>query len=140
MERDRREWQCDPSARMQNTLRMAVAQEVNAAVPINRYYRSLNEMYRVAGFCVEDKDYERAFIYYMRFVSLAVEELPKHKQYDGFSSVEKNKAEASLRDAVLKAEALKERLKKKYEEEAVIWAKRAEAAAAAAAALVLFVL
>ncbi|VDK81553.1 unnamed protein product [Litomosoides sigmodontis] len=77
-------------------------------------------MYRVAGFCIKDKDYERAFIYYMRFVSLAVEGLPKHKQYNGFSSAEKTKAEAVLRDAFMKAESLKEQLKQKYEEEAVL--------------------
>lgn len=41
------------------------------------YYRSLNEMYRVAGFCIEDKDYERAFIYYMRFVRFALNFFPQ---------------------------------------------------------------
>lgn len=56
--------------------------------------------------------------------SLAVEELPKHKQYEGFSSAEKSKAEASLRDAFMKAEDLKERLKKKYHEDALIWTKQ----------------
>ncbi|VDN04515.1 unnamed protein product [Thelazia callipaeda] len=109
---------CDPNLRMRRTLNMAVAQEVNQSIPINRYYRSLNEIYRVAGFCMEDKDYEKAFIYYMRFVSLSIDELPKHKQYKSFSSSEKIKAEATLRDALLKAELLKEQLKKKYEEEA----------------------
>ncbi|EJD74925.1 hypothetical protein LOAG_17833 [Loa loa] len=117
---------CDPNLRMRITLNMAATQEVSPAVPINRYYRSLNEMYRVAGFCIEDKDYERAFIYYMRFVSLAVEGLPKHKQYNGFSSAEKTKAEAVLRDAFVKAESLKERLKKTYEEEAVLAKQSAE--------------
>uniref|UniRef100_A0A915PBP6 MPN domain-containing protein n=1 Tax=Setaria digitata TaxID=48799 RepID=A0A915PBP6_9BILA len=108
---------CDPSLRMRITLSIATTQEVSSTIPINR---SLNEIYRVAGFCIEDKDYERAFIYYMRFVSLAVEELPKHKQYKGFSSAEKTKAEAVLQDAFMKAESLKEGLKKKYEEEAVL--------------------
>ncbi|VIO86968.1 Uncharacterized protein BM_BM9636 [Brugia malayi] len=111
---------CDPRLRMRIILNMAATQEVSPSVPINRYYRSLNEMYRVAGFCIEDKDYERAFIYYMRFVSLAVESLPNHKQYNGFSSAEKAKAEAVLGDAFVKAESLKEQLKKKYEEEAVL--------------------
>uniref|UniRef100_A0A0R3RR83 MPN domain-containing protein n=1 Tax=Elaeophora elaphi TaxID=1147741 RepID=A0A0R3RR83_9BILA len=116
----------DPNLRMRITLNLATIQEVSPTVPINRYYRSLNEMYRVAGFCIKDKDYERAFIYYMRFVSLAVEGLPKHKQYSGFSSAEKAKAEAVLRDAFMKAESLKERLKKKYEEEAVLAKQSAE--------------
>ncbi|MCP9265634.1 STAM-binding protein-like A [Dirofilaria immitis] len=144
---------CDPSLRMRITLNMAATQEVSPTVPINRfgfrvssfgaeyarvirYYRSLNELYRVAGFCMDDKDYERAFIYYMRFVSLTVEGLPKHKQYKGFSSAEKIKAEAVLRDAFVKAEALKERLKKKYEEEAVLAKQNAERAAADNAALI----
>ncbi|CAG9538915.1 unnamed protein product [Cercopithifilaria johnstoni] len=127
---------CDPNLRMRITLDMAVAQEVSPTVPINRYYRSLNEMYRVAGFCIKDKDYERAFIYYMRFVSLAVEGLPKHKQYNGFSSVEKTKAEAVLRDAFVKAESLKGQLKKKYEEEAVLAKQSAERTVADNAVLI----
>ncbi|OZC09071.1 Mov34/MPN/PAD-1 family protein [Onchocerca flexuosa] len=131
---------CDPNLRMRITLNMASTQEVSPTVPINRfdfrvsfeqfYYRSLNEIYRVAGFCMEDKDYERAFIYYMRFVSLTVEGLPKHKQYKGFSSAEKTKAETVLRDAFMKAEALKERLKKKYEEEAILAKQNLERASA----------
>ncbi|VDK83681.1 unnamed protein product [Onchocerca ochengi] len=127
---------CDPSLRMRITLNMASTQEVSPTVPINRYYRSLNEIYRVAGFCMEDKDYERAFIYYMRFVSLTVEGLPKHKQYKGFSSAEKTKAETVLRDAFMKAEALKERLKKKYEEEAILAKQNLERASADSAALI----
>ncbi|VDO25246.1 unnamed protein product [Onchocerca flexuosa] len=144
---------CDPNLRMRITLNMASTQEVSPTVPINRYYRSLNEIYRVAGFCMEDKDYERAFIYYMRFVrfvlnfslskdysskqylqigdnNLTVEGLPKHKQYKGFSSAEKTKAETVLRDAFMKAEALKERLKKKYEEEAILAKQNLERASA----------
>lgn len=73
------------------------------------------------GFCYFEinvvSQNENNILYYC---SLAVEGLPKHKQYNGFSSVEKSKAEAVLRDAFMKAESLKEWLKKKYEEEAVL--------------------
>ena len=50
---------------------------------------------------------------------MAVEELPKHKDFNGFSSSEKTKAEAALRSAFEKAEALKERLKESFERDAV---------------------
>ncbi|VDN55770.1 unnamed protein product [Dracunculus medinensis] len=95
-----------------------------------RYYRSLNEIYRVAGFCLADKDFEKAFIYYMRFIcgikinaedmfcSLALEELPNHRNFQGFSSAEKNKAESSLQNAVQNAEMLKKLLKTKFEQDA----------------------
>uniref|UniRef100_A0A914ZK12 MPN domain-containing protein n=1 Tax=Parascaris univalens TaxID=6257 RepID=A0A914ZK12_PARUN len=97
----------DPAERMRTVLKMATPHNVNSAIPINRYYRSLNEMYRAAGYCLQDSDFEKAFIYYMRFVSLAIEELPKHKSYKGFVSAEKTKAEASLHKAIENAEQLK---------------------------------
>lgn len=34
-----------------------------------RYYRSLNEIYRVAGFYVEEKNFEKALSLYIRFVT-----------------------------------------------------------------------
>ncbi|KHN82587.1 STAM-binding protein-like A [Toxocara canis] len=75
-------------------------------------------MYRAAGYCVQDNDFEKAFIYYMRFVSLAIEELPKHKNYKGFTSAEKTKAEALLHKAIENAELLKVRLKDTFQEDA----------------------
>uniref|UniRef100_A0A914ZH59 MPN domain-containing protein n=1 Tax=Parascaris univalens TaxID=6257 RepID=A0A914ZH59_PARUN len=108
----------DPAERMRTVLKMATPHNVNSAIPINRYYRSLNEMYRAAGYCLQDSDFEKAFIYYMRFVSLAIEELPKHKSYKGFVSAEKTKAEASLHKAIENAEQLKVRLKSVFDDEA----------------------
>lgn len=52
------------------------------------------------------------------FCSLALEELPNHRNFQGFSSAEKNKAESSLQNAVQNAEMLKKLLKTKFEQDA----------------------
>ncbi|VDD91986.1 unnamed protein product [Enterobius vermicularis] len=131
----------DPVKRMK-TLMDSTAIELNPSIPLNRYYRSLNEIYRVAGFYVEEKNFEKALSLYIRFVTLAVEELPNHQDYKGFTSQEKIKAEKSLAAAFDRAELLKQRLKEKFEADSIRAkqileereAERAERAAAAAAA------
>lgn len=41
--------------------------QINHSLPLNRYYRSLNEMYRMAGVYVHDDDLEAALKLYIRF-------------------------------------------------------------------------
>uniref|UniRef100_A0A0N5AMF8 MPN domain-containing protein n=1 Tax=Syphacia muris TaxID=451379 RepID=A0A0N5AMF8_9BILA len=107
----------DPVGRLKAVMNVSIP-DINFSVPLNRYYRSLNEVYRTAGFCVEENDLERAISLYIRFASLALE-LSKHKDYKNFSSVEKSKAEGSLKSALDHAEALKVRLREKYAADAV---------------------
>lgn len=92
--------------------------QVNPTIPINRYYRSLGECYRVAGFYLQSEEYERAFLLIMRFINTMIEELPKHIEYDGFTSPEKTKMETYLPGAFEIAKKLKSRLKVTFEREA----------------------
>lgn len=108
--------------------------QVNSAIPINRYYRSLGECYRVAGFYIQSEEYERAFLLIMRFINTMIEELPRHTEYDGFTSPEKTKMETLLPGAIETAKKLKNRLKVSFEREAELRRREIEHRAALLAA------
>ncbi|VDK56933.1 unnamed protein product [Anisakis simplex] len=109
----------DPVERLHSLTRTAKPPDINVAVPINRYYRSLVEMFRIAGHCVQSNEFEAAFKYYMRFVILALEELPKHPDFKTHNSAERTKANTLLRKALECAELLKVRLKETFEKDSI---------------------
>uniref|UniRef100_A0A914UKB3 MPN domain-containing protein n=1 Tax=Plectus sambesii TaxID=2011161 RepID=A0A914UKB3_9BILA len=111
----------DPGKRIKWVAAHGDAPVISASVPLNRYYRSLSEMHRMAGIHLAEKDGERAFILYLRFISMLLEGLPTHPDFKSYSSPEQKRVQERLRSAVDRAETLKKELKKRYEKESILY-------------------
>eukprot|EP01132_Coremiostelium_polycephalum_P009724 gene9724-11940_t len=78
--------------------------EVDKAYKIFHYLCTCNNLIKQASVYKNEGDFERAYVYYLRFCILAMEKLPKHPEYN---DVKFSKFRDSLRnDAVSKIEEL----------------------------------
>lgn len=71
--------------------------KMEPSVPLRRYYRSLNEMFRMGEVYVEEGDIESGLTLFIRFTSMWLEAIPKHPNFateDG--AAEKAKAKVRI--------------------------------------------
>lgn len=111
----------EPQSRvsMLNTVGSAV--EVDPTIPPRRYYRSGTEMIRMAKVYLEEGNLENAFILYSKYITLFVEKLPKHPEYQNVESSDKARTKQKLMEVFPVAEKLKSKLLEKYTYEYEAW-------------------
>ncbi|XP_072005183.1 STAM-binding protein [Engystomops pustulosus] len=111
----------DPSLPPEERIRALVSKgtvEVNDDIPPKRYYRSGVELIRMANVYAGEGNTEKAFILYNKYITLFIEQLPKHRDYKTANAVEKKETLKKLKEVAFpKAEDLKKELQKRYGKE-----------------------
>nr|CAB3266634.1 STAM-binding protein-like [Phallusia mammillata] len=105
-----------PTERLRSLFAMGQI-DINKHVPIRRYYRSCQEILRMAGVYYEEKNYENSYVLYAKFIILSLEKLKTHPAYSKVPPSEKAANKKGLKIAFEVAEHLKKLLKQKYEQE-----------------------
>lgn len=99
--------------------KMGCSVEINEDIEPRRYFRSGVEMERMAAVYLEEGSLENAFVLYTKFITLFVEKLPTHKDYQQCAAVpEKQFIMKKLQQVAFpRKDELKKRLHEKYSRE-----------------------
>ncbi|XP_055360416.1 AMSH-like protease isoform X2 [Betta splendens] len=98
--------------------KMGCSVEINEDVAPRRYLRSGVEMERMAAVYLEEGSLENAYVLYTKFITLFVEKLPAHRDYQQCSVPEKQLIMKKLQEVAFpRKEELKKRLQEKYSRE-----------------------
>ncbi|KAL0111341.1 hypothetical protein PUN28_012911 [Cardiocondyla obscurior] len=107
----------DPKERIKTLTEQASKVEIDPNIAPKRYYRTGVEMVRLANMNMQDGSYENAFTLYMKFMTLFVDKIRDHPQYDTVSVRDKAMNRDALRLVIPKAEKLKKQLLDRYQAE-----------------------
>lgn len=107
----------DPRTRLKSLSDCASTVEIDRNIPPQRYYRSGVEMIRMADMYMKDNDLEYAYILYVKFITIFVEKIRTHPQYNTVSIKDKEQNQQTLRKVMSKAEELKKQLLEQYQAE-----------------------
>uniref|UniRef100_A0A4W6EWV4 STAM binding protein-like 1 n=1 Tax=Lates calcarifer TaxID=8187 RepID=A0A4W6EWV4_LATCA len=92
--------------------------EINEDIAPRRYFRSGVEMERMAAVYLEEGSLENAYVLYTKFITLFVEKLPSHRDYQQCSVPEKQLIMKKLQEVAFpRKDELKKRLQEKYSRE-----------------------
>ncbi|XP_037611882.1 AMSH-like protease isoform X2 [Sebastes umbrosus] len=98
--------------------KMGCSVEINEDVAPRRYLRSGVEMERMAAVYLEEGSLENAYVLYTKFITLFVEKLPGHRDYQHCSLPEKQLIMKKLQEVAFpRKDELKKRLQEKYSRE-----------------------
>lgn len=95
--------------------------KVDSNIPIRRYFRSGNEMIKMAEVYFSENKLEAAYVLYMKYMTLHVEKMVKHRDYAQVLPAEKKQFRTKSKDVMAKAESLKSVLRERYEQEHALW-------------------
>ncbi|XP_036428909.1 AMSH-like protease [Colossoma macropomum] len=99
--------------------------EINEDITPRRYFRSGVEMERMAAVYLEEGSLENAFVLYNKFITLFVEKLPSHRDYQQCSVPEKQVIMKKLQEVAFpRKDQLKKLLHEKYSKEYSEYLKR----------------
>lgn len=107
----------DPRARLKFLSDYASAVEMDRNIPPQRYYRSGVEMIRLANMHMQESNYESAYILYIKFITIFVDKIMKHPQYNTVPLKDRAMNQQTLRAILPKAEELKKQLLEQYQAE-----------------------
>ena len=82
-----------------------------------RYYRSGTEMVRMADTYLDEENYEKAYILYLKFLTLFIEKVREHPDFKSVSPTEKSHVMKKVKSVMPRSEELKKLLKAQYENE-----------------------
>ncbi|XP_077057297.1 AMSH-like protease isoform X1 [Siphateles boraxobius] len=92
--------------------------EINEDIAPRRYFRSGVEMERMAAVYLEEGSLENAFVLYNKFITLFVEKLPSHRDYQQCNVPEKQVIMKKLQEVAFpRKDQLKRLLHEKYSKE-----------------------
>ncbi|XP_062415933.1 AMSH-like protease isoform X2 [Pungitius pungitius] len=104
--------------RVRALAKMGCRVEVQEDVAPRRYFRSGVEMERMAEVYLEEGSLENAYVLYTKFITLFVEKLPAHRDYQHCSLPEKQLIMKKLQEVAFpRKDELKKRLQEKYSRE-----------------------
>ncbi|XP_062927703.1 AMSH-like protease isoform X1 [Mobula hypostoma] len=107
-----------PQERVRALTKMGCNVEISEVVTPRRYFRSGVEMVQMASVYLEEGNLENAFVLYNKFITLFVEKLPKHRDYQSCAIPEKQDILKKLKEVAFpRAEELKAQLIAKYDAE-----------------------
>ena len=111
----------DPQSRLKQLSATAVSFGVDSNIPIRRYYRSGNEIIKMAQTYMKEENLEAAYVLYMKYLTLFVDKISQHRDYKEVLPSEKKKTMATVRQTMPITEHLKDTLKIRYEKEYEEW-------------------
>ncbi|KAI1724997.1 USP8 dimerization domain-containing protein [Ditylenchus destructor] len=85
---------------------------------MDNYMQILNNIFQMGTFYAREGDEEKAFVLFLRYVSIAVEELPNHNVYSTMSGAQQLEIDAKIIEAMANAEYFKSNLRRRFEKEA----------------------
>ncbi|KAG7232800.1 hypothetical protein INR49_008077, partial [Caranx melampygus] len=98
--------------------KMGANVEINEDIAPRRYFRSGVEMERMAAVYLEEGSLENAYVLYTKFITLFVEKLPSHRDYQQSSVPDKQLIMKKLQEVAFpRRDELKKRLEEKYSRE-----------------------
>uniref|UniRef100_A0A6J0U8B7 AMSH-like protease isoform X3 n=1 Tax=Pogona vitticeps TaxID=103695 RepID=A0A6J0U8B7_9SAUR len=104
-----------PEERVRALSKLGCNITVNEDITPRRYFRSGVEMERMASVYLEEGNLENAFVLYNKFITLFVEKLPSHRDYQQCAVPEKQDILKKLKEiAFPRTDELKKDLLKKY--------------------------
>ena len=106
-----------PDVRLKYLNDISSAVSVDGNLQIRLYFNSGNEMLRMARVFLKERNYERVYILYMRYITLFIEKIREHPQYKEADPVQKSMVRESCKEIFPVLEDLKSKLRAKYEEE-----------------------
>jgi len=110
-----------PRDRLRTLAETAADFSVDSNIPIRRYFRSGNEMIKMAEVYFAENKLEAAYVLYMKYMTLHVEKLRKHRDYAQVLPAEKKKFNLVVKDVMSRTEELKSVLQARYEAEHIQW-------------------
>uniref|UniRef100_A0A6G1S978 STAM-binding protein n=1 Tax=Aceria tosichella TaxID=561515 RepID=A0A6G1S978_9ACAR len=105
----------EPAARMKLLVEMSHNITVDREVPVDRYFKSGRELLKSASAFESQGEIERAFILYLRYMTLFLEKLIHHPEYSKADKNEKKLVKEECNHVFDLAESLKKRIMQKYE-------------------------
>ncbi|XP_060624747.2 AMSH-like protease isoform X2 [Anolis sagrei] len=107
-----------PEERVRALSKLGCNITINEDITPRRYFRSGVEMERMASVYMEEGNLENAFVLYNKFITLFVEKLPSHRDYQQCAVPEKQDILKKLKDVAFpRTDELKKALLKKYNAE-----------------------
>ncbi|CAH0552782.1 unnamed protein product [Brassicogethes aeneus] len=103
-----------PQERLKQLIIYSNLVDVDPSVPPARYYRSGLEMVRMANVYHAEGSLESAYVLYLKFMTLFIEKIRKHPEFNTVPTKMKSIIQIKLREILPKAEKLKEKLLQKY--------------------------
>lgn len=107
----------DPAQRMKQLVESSHNIDIDRNIPIARYLKSSRELVKSAVSYQESGDIEKAFVLYLRHMSLILEKLPAHPDWNKADKTEKLHAKNQCNSIFDLAEKLKSQIKENYEKE-----------------------
>ena len=111
----------DPTSRLRSLADAASDFRVDHNIPIRRYFRSGQEMIKMAEVYRKEGNQEAAYVLYLKYITLFVEKLKRHRDYHQIIPAEKKKVSSIVREAMDITENLKKSLRARFEEEYQAW-------------------
>lgn len=107
----------EPSVRMKNLIEMSHDITVEKTISISKYFHSGREILKSASAHAEKGDIEKAFVLYLRYMTLFLEKINHHPEYKEADKDEKALVKKECNIAFERAEDLKKRILDKFEKE-----------------------
>lgn len=90
---------------------------VDIKQPIRRYYRSGAEMVKMANTYMDEEIYEKAYILYLKYLTLFIEKIRIHPEFKSVAPGEKARVMKTVKLVMPKSEQLKQILLQQYDRE-----------------------
>jgi len=94
---------------------------IESNIPIRRYFRSGNEILKMAKVYDDEGNMEAAYVLYLKYVSLFLEGIKEHKDYVMVLPAEKKKTNQTLKLVLAISEEMKNKLRKRFDEDYKVW-------------------
>ncbi|CAH1101583.1 unnamed protein product [Psylliodes chrysocephalus] len=104
----------EPQVRLKQLINYSNQVDIGPHVPPLRYYRSGQEMIRMANVYYKEGSLENAYVLYLKFMTLFLEKIRKHPDFRSVSVQIKAKNQATLREVLPRAEKIKSQLLEQY--------------------------
>ncbi|XP_030758199.1 STAM-binding protein-like A [Sitophilus oryzae] len=107
----------EPQERLKRLIDFSNLIQVEPHIPPIRYYRSGLEMVRMANVYYKEENFENAYCLYLKFMTLFLEKIRKHPDFNTVPANMRSAIQAKLREVLPRAEKLKEKLLEVYRQD-----------------------
>uniref|UniRef100_A0A2Y9D1H1 MPN domain-containing protein n=1 Tax=Anopheles dirus TaxID=7168 RepID=A0A2Y9D1H1_9DIPT len=104
----------EPHQRLQKLIADSQRVSIDPTMPINRYYRSGNQIVETADRALRDGNMEKAFTFYLRFVTIFVELILDHPGYKSVLPADRQQTKEKIKKILPRAEEIRQKLLEKY--------------------------
>ncbi|XP_055851913.1 STAM-binding protein [Episyrphus balteatus] len=107
----------EPQARIKHLANYGNMIEVDPNMPVQRYFRSGTEILRMANVYLTEGNHENAYILYIKFMTLFIEKIRTHPDYNSVPAAVKQPIRVKLKEIIPVTEKLKDKLLVRYQKE-----------------------